>query len=323
MNTPERRLHALMDEVEEVFRRKGDLFEFTTESFRNVLAAREIHRQITDQRLTIDEFYSHISTQRSVPDASDYIMANWRSVIPHFVQMLSEEQLPQLVDVIVDDPIVQAVAEVTTCRIARPPIVILAHGIICNADAIFTLADLYEELACAYGLNLVCVEGAEGIVDTSWFRAFPDKEIRTEVAKHFVRKGEITAPEYVSITADTYPQIFGLEKKEYYVKLHAVEAGKVGGKGLPGELDDIFTVADLRRKDMLDKIKHAIEEFKPMVLAVETASVGVYRGPDLLRDTDWSIVEMEPKAKGGINWELYGKVMRGDKEPLEQLLSSA
>ena len=65
---------------------------------------------------------------------------------------------------------------------------------------------------------MISVEGAEGIVDTSWFKAFPDAEIRKEVATYFMKKGEITGAEYFSITSDYSGTIFGAETREHYIK---------------------------------------------------------------------------------------------------------
>ncbi|MFC1644146.1 hypothetical protein ACFL5C_02345, partial [Candidatus Omnitrophota bacterium] len=65
---------------------------------------------------------------------------------------------------------------------------------------------------------MISVEGAEGLVDTAWFRAFPDVEIRKEVATYFMKKGELTGAEFFSIISDYSGTIFGAETREYYVK---------------------------------------------------------------------------------------------------------
>lgn len=89
----------------------------------------------------------------------------------------------------------------------------------CNYEAQNNINKILDQLTKECGLNMISVEGAEGIVDTSWFRAFPDAEIRKEVATYFMKKGEITGAEFFSITTNDFAgTIFGAETREYYVK---------------------------------------------------------------------------------------------------------
>ena len=89
----------------------------------------------------------------------------------------------------------------------------------CNYEAQSNINKMLEQLSRELGIDMVSVEGAEGIVDTAWFRAFPDSEIRKEVATYFMKKGEITGAEYFSINSPDYNGIvFGAENREYYIK---------------------------------------------------------------------------------------------------------
>ena len=88
----------------------------------------------------------------------------------------------------------------------------------CNYEAQNNINKILDQLTRECGLDMISVEGAEGIVDTSWFRAFPDAEIRKEVATYFMKKGEITGAEFFSITGEFNGTIFGAETREYYVK---------------------------------------------------------------------------------------------------------
>jgi len=88
----------------------------------------------------------------------------------------------------------------------------------CNYEAQTNIAKILEHLIKQYNINLVAVEGADGIVDTSWFKAFPDAEIRKEVADYFMKKGEITGTEFLSITSDYPFTIYGVEDRNYYIK---------------------------------------------------------------------------------------------------------
>ncbi|MBD3379579.1 MAG: hypothetical protein GF408_03850 [Candidatus Omnitrophica bacterium] len=88
----------------------------------------------------------------------------------------------------------------------------------CNYEAQSNINRILEQLTKECGINIISVEGAEGIVDTTWFKAFPDEEIRKEVATYFMKKGEITGAEFFSITSDFNGTIFGSETRDYYIK---------------------------------------------------------------------------------------------------------
>ncbi|MBL7072659.1 MAG: hypothetical protein ISS33_02615, partial [Candidatus Omnitrophica bacterium] len=88
----------------------------------------------------------------------------------------------------------------------------------CNFEAQSNINKILGQLTKENGIDMISVEGAEGLVDTAWFRAFPDAEIRKEVATYFMKKGEITGAEFFSINSDYEGSIFGAETRDYYVK---------------------------------------------------------------------------------------------------------
>ncbi|MFH1846684.1 MAG: hypothetical protein ABH869_03925 [Candidatus Omnitrophota bacterium] len=88
----------------------------------------------------------------------------------------------------------------------------------CNFEAQSNINRILEQITRECGVRMISVEGAEGIVDTSWFRAFPDAEIRKEVATYFMKKGEIAGAEFFSINSDYEGTIFGAETRDYYIQ---------------------------------------------------------------------------------------------------------
>ncbi|MDP2929356.1 MAG: UTP--glucose-1-phosphate uridylyltransferase, partial [Candidatus Omnitrophota bacterium] len=88
----------------------------------------------------------------------------------------------------------------------------------CNYEAQSNIIKILECLIKNDGLGLISVEGADGFIDTSWFKAFPDSDIRKEVADYFMKKGEITGPEFLSITSDYSVKLFGAETRSYYIE---------------------------------------------------------------------------------------------------------
>ena len=88
----------------------------------------------------------------------------------------------------------------------------------CNYEAQSNIIKILECLIKNDGLSLISVEGADGFIDTSWFKAFPDADIRKEVADYFMKKGEITGPEFLSITSEYRIKLFGAETRAYYIE---------------------------------------------------------------------------------------------------------
>jgi hypothetical protein len=86
----------------------------------------------------------------------------------------------------------------------------------CNFEAQSNNAKILEELVKNHGVKLVAVEGSTGLIDTAPFSQFPDKDIKTEVATYFMKKGRITGPEYLSITSDLKFMIWGIEDENAY-----------------------------------------------------------------------------------------------------------
>ena len=88
----------------------------------------------------------------------------------------------------------------------------------CNYEAQTNIVNILETLIKNHSLSLISVEGADGLIDTTWFKAFPDEEVRKEVATYFMKKGEITGPEFLSITKNYSVKLFGAEDRAYYIQ---------------------------------------------------------------------------------------------------------
>ena len=79
-----------------------------------------------------------------------------------------------------------------------------------NYGAQKNLARILEYIKAQYDIDLVCVEGASGIIDTSDFSRFPDEKTKDTVSDHFLRNGKIDGSEYVSIVRNSGDQNRGL-----------------------------------------------------------------------------------------------------------------
>ncbi|MDP3979873.1 MAG: hypothetical protein Q8Q33_00510, partial [Chlamydiota bacterium] len=65
---------------------------------------------------------------------------------------------------------------------------------------------------------LVAVEGAQGFISTQFYTNLPDDDIRHHVSDHFLRKGELTGPEYQAIVGALPFDIYGVENSDLYLK---------------------------------------------------------------------------------------------------------
>ncbi|MEW6536764.1 MAG: hypothetical protein AB1454_14235 [Candidatus Auribacterota bacterium] len=86
-----------------------------------------------------------------------------------------------------------------------------------NYGAQKNLARILEHLNTQYNINLVCVEGAAGLIDTSEFSRFPDTKTKETVSDYFLKNGKIDGSEYISIIRNS-----GNENEQLF-SLHGIE----------------------------------------------------------------------------------------------------
>ncbi len=83
-------------------------------------------------------------------------------------------------------------------------------------SAQYSIVKILEDLAKNYDLNLVAAEGAEGPVDLSLLKSFPDKEIRKETADYFMRQGRMSAGEFFALVNEKPIKFYGIEDNALY-----------------------------------------------------------------------------------------------------------
>ncbi|MDD5439977.1 MAG: hypothetical protein PHS37_07310, partial [Candidatus Omnitrophica bacterium] len=137
----------------------------------------------------------------------------------------------------------------------------------CNYEAQTNISKILETFSKDYSINLISVEGADGLVDTSWFKAFPDAEIRREVADYFMKKGEITGAEFLSITKDYPIKLFGAETRDLYIQnLNAFTSTYPMKAEMEKYLQDVRTILNNLKHHIYSKDLKAfdtkVEEYK-------------------------------------------------------------
>ncbi|MDP3981931.1 MAG: hypothetical protein Q8Q33_11010, partial [Chlamydiota bacterium] len=89
----------------------------------------------------------------------------------------------------------------------------------CNYEAQTNSAKIIHDMLKkdkGHDFNLIALEGADGLVDTSFLTAFPDEKVRQQVARYLLKRGKITGPEYLSIIGDKPLMLKGIETLNLY-----------------------------------------------------------------------------------------------------------
>jgi len=79
-----------------------------------------------------------------------------------------------------------------------------------------SIVNMLEKFVTEYDLDLIALEGAEGPIDISLLKSFPDAAIREETARYLMRKGKMSAGEFFSIISEKPVKVYGVEDNELY-----------------------------------------------------------------------------------------------------------
>ncbi|MGD2279525.1 MAG: hypothetical protein PVH45_05480, partial [Candidatus Omnitrophota bacterium] len=86
-------------------------------------------------------------------------------------------------------------------------------------SAQLSIANILDHLVANYSIDIIALEGAEGYVDTSLLKTFPDKKTRENTAKFLMKEGKLSAGEFFAITRDdAKPALYGVEDDALYKK---------------------------------------------------------------------------------------------------------
>ncbi|MDP8262787.1 MAG: HEAT repeat domain-containing protein [Candidatus Ancaeobacter aquaticus] len=129
----------------------------------------------------------------------------------------------------------------------------------CNYEAqknIWSMIDIFSKDKNIAGcMNMIAIEGAEGIVDATPIRKYPDPEIRRQGTDYLMRTGWLTGAECYEINAKDNPiPLFGVEQRALY-----------------NENLDFF-------KDVKEASKKSKTFFKKLSNAIEVLKLKVFSG---------------------------------------------
>lgn len=89
----------------------------------------------------------------------------------------------------------------------------------CNYEAQLNISKVITEMYKRYGMKLMLLEGASSKLDASFFNPF-SRSVRDQVAKKYMKLGQITGPEYLLMAKsdDVLVQGYGIEDKDLYLQ---------------------------------------------------------------------------------------------------------
>ena len=90
-----------------------------------------------------------------------------------------------------------------------------AHAVL---DAQVNIQKLIEYFQKEYGIRTVLLEGTEGRLDPTLFRAFQDETLKKRVFQGYLGRGELTGAEMAAILNEQPADYFGIEDWELYEK---------------------------------------------------------------------------------------------------------
>jgi len=129
-----------------------------------------------------------------------------------------------------------------------------------NLEAQENEAKLIKYLNDKYKVNLVSVEGGFGDFDAEFFRNFPkDKKVRDKIARYFLNKAFISGSDYLLITENKPPAVYGAEDKELYTAhLNTFKDNQTTADSLNKSLDTLEGVIETL------KAKHYSKDLKEL-----------------------------------------------------------
>ena len=88
----------------------------------------------------------------------------------------------------------------------------------CNLEAQTNIAKIIRRLRKQGRMDIVLVEGAEGAIDPSVLKDYPDKKSKMIVSEYLLKNSDISGAEYFSILSPEDIEMFGVEEKDVYDK---------------------------------------------------------------------------------------------------------
>ena len=166
-----------------------------------------------------------------------------------------------------------------------------------------SIVKILDTLATNYGLDLIALEGAEGPVDISLLKTFPDPEIRKDIADYFMREGKMSAGEFFSIVSEKPIRLYGIENSQLY----------------QANIDAL--------NKLMEKKIECIDSIEGLIRTLEALEPKIY-SRDLLQLNKNSILHRDGKLSFTAHWDFISKLARRNDiqtiifENLSKLLKS-
>src|SRR3989338_2358331 len=79
-----------------------------------------------------------------------------------------------------------------------------------------SITKILDNLVKNYNLNLIALEGASDLVDTSLVSSFPIEEVRRKTGQYLLKEGKISAGEFYSMISKDPVTLYGVDDPQLY-----------------------------------------------------------------------------------------------------------
>jgi hypothetical protein len=290
---------------------------FVHDTYKDFFAAKEVIRRLEDGSLDFASFHNMIGFKGRGSVSSNYQKSY------HFLrEMFGDDYNPATLDDILKDKKVAEIAKICEHyglgRNSRL-VIRIKDDSYCNHEGQMEIAKLAEHIHLKYGVRLIGVEGADGVVDTAWFKKFPDKEIRRETAKYFMKRGEINGIEFLDVSNDYPLLLYGCEDRELYIAEHKLKIKESEEKS-DEEHNSEAKVHRQRESVLVENLITAMNTYNQRI-AILVYGGGYMYDIDLapMIKSGISYIMLNPKISG-VNWELHSKILRGQRTSIIDIL---
>jgi hypothetical protein len=180
-------------------------------------------------------------------------------------------------------------------------------------------------------LQLVCVDGASGIIDTSMLQSYPIREIREDTALKLLQDMKISPGEYCSIVNPDKPFVLcGVEDKTLYEKagilwkrmqLESDQSGGLFKSKNQRKMDEFIELEEDRANAIVTNLLKQMDAHKVSAAAMVCCGNLPVLVCDFLEYQNISCAKIIPNETASDDKEGYIQLSQGSRSIFEELLS--
>src|SRR3989338_434451 len=162
-----------------------------------------------------------------------------------------------------------------------------------------SITKILDNLVKNYNLNLIALEGASDLVDTSIVSSFPIEEVRKKTGQYLLKEGKISAGEFYSMITNDPVKLYGVDDPALYKENLEVFKSLVEKKSVI--------------REQLKGLKRVIHDLEAKVYPTEllelTSRKLLHKNGDIKFTDYWDYFSNAAKAKG-VDYTQYANLKK-------------